>query len=616
MILEDHNYSVYLNEHDPCAFQPINILKELKPHQRTALAKCIAMETQPYLTYHVPNPENLIRFQNSYVPTFKGTFQVQANVGIIGDIVGYGKTLIALSLIASQPLSQIYVHQIQNHSYGSSHFSASMSFIKERTFRYQPNDLIHTTLAVVPKGPVFIQWKQFIEKDTKLKCIAIDSLHTIKKLLPKTYVELKHYLEQYDIVLIKNTTLKVLVQYYDEMEPAVTIHGFDRIMVDEAHDILCKIPSMNFKFIWLITSSYRQLSNYSNSKSLANHIDLIIHHIERLHYLLVKSVNEYVVQSFDVPKPIETYYLCRLDRMLTAISLFVHPTIRDKINVNDIAGAVHDLGGTQTDGEGLVNLVKRDFMKDIYNKEKELAFIQSLELEHEQKEARLRTVRQELTRLNGRLEALEERLRNLNTEMCPICMDNFENPIYLSCTHTICGKCLFKWIDSSVVTRQYTVGCPQCRTSIDCTKLIAVTQNAKEQPSTQEPLSKDGNLIQILQKKPEGRFILFSRVDSQFYRLCQLLKEHNIPHSEMKGSTSHMMHILEEFKNGKLKIILLTTQYAGCGIDISCATDMIIYHKMPGEQNQAIGRAQRVGRTEPLTIHHLCYAHELSEEGV
>ena len=614
MTLEDHRYSVYLNDQDPCSFQPPTILKELKPHQRTALSKCIEMETKPFLTYHVPNPEHWIRFYNSYIPTYTGTFQVQASIGIIGDIVGYGKTLIALSLIASQPLSKIYVHQQQNHSYGSSHFSASMSFVKERTFRYKPDDLIHTTLTVVPKGPVFIQWKQFIEKDTQLKCLIIDSLHTIKKLLPKMYPELKQYLEQYDMVLIKSTTLKVLVQYYEELESSIKIHGFDRIMIDEAHDILYKIPSMNFNFIWLITSSYRQLSNYSNSKSIANHLDLIIHHTERIHYILVKNINEYVIQSFDIPKPIETYYLCRMDRMLTAISLFVNQTIRDKINVNDITGAVHDLGGTQTDEEGLVNLVKRDFIKDIQNKKKELAFIQSLDLEAEQKETRLRIVRQELNRLTTRYESLEERLRNLSTEMCPICMDSFENPIYLSCTHTVCGKCLFKWMQSSIITRQFNVGCPQCRTSIDCTKLVAVVQNASTQTPTQQMLSKEEHLIEILKKKPDGRFILFSRVDSQFYHLCQLLTEHNIPHSEMKGSTTHMMHILKDFKEGRLKIILLTTQYAGCGIDISYASDVIIYHKMPEDRQQAIGRAQRVGRTEQLTIHHLCYAHELSED--
>ena len=614
MTSETHKYSIYLSENDPSCFQPPTILKELKPHQRTALAKCIAMETQPYLTYYVPSPEEVIRFSSSYMPTFKGTFQVQANIGIIGDIVGYGKTLIALSLIASQPLSNIYVQQQQVHSYGSSHYSASMTFVRERPFNYQEDGLIQTTLVVVPKGPVFIQWKQFIEKDTRLKCLAIDSLHTIKKVLPKTYLELKQYLERFDLVLIKNTTLKVMIEYYTDF--ISERHGFERIMVDEAHDILWKIPMMNFKFIWLITSSYRLLSHYTNSKSIANHLHLIIHHTERIHYLLVKSLNDYVVQSFDVPKPIEKYYLCRMDRMLTALSLFVHPTIRDKINVNDIAGAVHDLGGTQTDEEGLVNLVKRDFMKDIYNKEKELAFIQSLDLETDQKEARLRTVRQELTRLTSRYEALEERIKNLNTDTCPICMDSFENPIYLSCTHTICGKCLFQWMQSSIITRQFHVGCPQCRTSIDCTKLVAVVQNTPAPSPTQQMLSKEEHLIDILQKKPEGRFILFSRVDSQFYRLCVLLSEHKIPHSEMKGSTTHMMNILEDFKAGKLKIILLTTQYAGCGIDISCATDAILYHKMPAEQQQAIGRAQRVGRTEPLTIHHLCYAHELSEETV
>ena len=612
MSSDTHHYSVYLSDNDPSFFQPPTILKELKPHQRTALAKCIHMETQPYISYNVPRPEELIRFSSAYVHTFKGSFQVQANIGIIGDIVGYGKSLIALSLIASQPLSNIYVQQQQIHSYGTSHYSTSMVFIKDRILPYHEDDLIHTTLLVVPKGPVYMQWKNFIEKDTQLKCLLIDSLHTIKRELPKTYPELKKHLEQYDVVLIKNTTLKVLIEYYQDFKAEK--HGFDRIMIDEAHDILWKIPMMNFKFIWLITSSYLQLVHYTNSRSIANQLHLILHHAERLHYLLVKSVNEYVVQSFDVPKPTEKYYLCRMDRILTAISLFVHPTIRDKINVNDIAGAVHDLGGTQTDEEGLVNLIKRDFMKDIYNKEKELSFIESLDLEPEQKEARLRTVRQDLGRLTARYQALEERIHNLSTDTCPICMDSFENPIYLSCTHTICGKCLFNWMQSSIITRQMQVGCPQCRTSIDCSKLVAVVQNASNQQSNEQMLSKEEHLIEILRKKPDGRFILFSRVDSQFYRLCQLLSQHLIPHSEMKGSTPHMMNILQDFKDGRLKIILLTTQYAGCGIDISCATDAIIYHKMPEEQQQAIGRAQRVGRTEPLTIHHLCYSHELSDE--
>ena len=62
---------------------------------------------------------------------------------------------------------------------------------------------------------------------------------------------------------------------------------------------------------------------------------------------------------------------------------------------------------------------------------------------------------------------------------------------------------------------------------------------------------------------------------------------------------------------GTTKIILLNTQYAGSGIDINCATDVIIYHSMGIDKQQAIGRAQRVGRTSELYIHNLYYEHEI-----
>ena len=71
-----------------------------------------------------------------------------------------------------------------------------------------------------------------------------------------------------------------------------------------------------------------------------------------------------------------------------------------------------------------------------------------------------------------------------------------------------------------------------------------------------------------------------------------------------------MMNILDKFRSGNLNIILLNTQYAGSGIDISCATDIIIFHKMGADKQQAIGRAQRVGRQSQLFIHNLYYEHE------
>lgn len=606
----EHLYPIFLSENDPIYTQPERISKELKPHQKAAIYKAINMEQKPYITYNVPYPEDIINFQNG-TPTFKGIFQVHTNTGIIGDIVGYGKTFIGLSIIAEAPLSQIYTNLYQTHSYGSSYYSGTMTVVKNRHFNVPLSLFINTTIVIVPRGPVYMQWKTTIEKDTSLKCLAIDSLHNIKKNLPKTLPELQAYLESFDLILIKNTTLKVWLEYLRELN--ITIHGFARIMIDEAHDIIYKVQRMHFKFLWLITSSYNQLNHYSYSKnSISNHIDLLISH-ERIHYLLVKSERNYVVKSFNIPEPVEKYYLCRMTSTLSILTLFVNPSIRDKINVNDISGAIRDLGGSQETEESLVESVKKEFTKDIYNKEKEMQYIESLDIDAEQKEIRLRNATNELIRLQTRLNSLTERIQDVSTKTCPICFDVLDNPLYLNCTHMLCGACLFQMANSSLQTRQRVIACPECRTPIDSNKIRAIVKHETNNENIPILVKKEEQMIDILLKKPHGRFLLFSNLDSQFYRLCKLLDEHNITHSEIKGSTQHMMNILKDFKEGKLRIILLNTHHAGCGIDISCATDVIIYHQMPVEKSQAIGRAQRIGRTEVLTIHNLCYPHELQE---
>lgn len=125
-------------------------------------------------------------------------------------------------------------------------------------------------------------------------------------------------------------------------------------------------------------------------------------------------------------------------------------------------------------------------------------------------------------------------------------------------------------------------------------------------------LNKEDTLLEIIKNKPDGKFIVFSRVDV-FTNIIKILVSNGITFAELKGNTAHMMNVLKDFKNGIINVILLTTQYAGYGIDINYATDVIIFHSMAVDKQQAIGRAQRVGRTNNLIVHNLCFEHELEE---
>ena len=185
-------------------------------------------------------------------------------------------------------------------------------------------------------------------------------------------------------------------------------------------------------------------------------------------------------------------------------------------------------------------------------------------------------------------------------------MDVVKNPVMLECTHLYCGNCIFQWVKNNK-------NCPYCRTPINSyDKIIAIVNEKTEEIQTEQEefLTKDDMFLKIVKNKPDGKFLVFSKNDNGFDNIKIKMKENNIKYEMLKGNTTHMMNVLEQFKSGAINIILLNTQYAGSGIDINYATDVIIFHSMGIDKQQAIGRAQRVGRNNQLIIHNLCYGHE------
>ena len=616
MIEPTHVYGIEIRPSDPQFEQPASIKLPLKAHQAAALHKAVVMETYGAIIYNVPHPGQYIldTYQRRTL-TIEGAFQIQTNVGIIADAPGHGKTLIALSIVAQTPTRNIYKRDDTVYSYGKSyaHFTAHC----EKPLLHTDDKFINTTLISVPKGPVYVQWLNAIKEQTTLKVLSVDSLTTIKRFLPannSTIEVIKAFFENYDIILVKNTALKTLVEYYTLPYRENPIIAFDRVILDEAHDVICKIPIFSFRFLWLISGTYQTLA--SRCYGTRYQMSYAIRDIgceERLNLILVKGEREFVLQSFNIPPPIEHTYLCSLPRSLSAVQPFLHPHVQERLNANDITGAIAAMGGTGETEDEIINIVTRDLERDIRNKEHELVYIEGLEISVEQKETRTQSLRTDLQKLQDKRRNLLSRVTALEEKTCSICYDNYVNPILLPCTHVFCGNCLISWLQ-----RGNSISCPECRLPIQSQQLIAIVKD-KPSPtnlansSQAQPvvLSKEDTLIQLLQSKPEGKFLIFSRIDSGFWKLEQKLRENNIAFSEMKGHTSHMMTLLNDFREGRTRVILLNTYYAGSGIDISFATDVVLFHMMGLDRNQAIGRAQRQGRTTQLHIHNLCYPNEM-----
>ena len=361
------------------------------------------------------------------------------------------------------------------------------------------------------------------------------------------------------------------------------------------------------------SSSYSQ---YYNIKDILRE--------DYINYILVKCNKDFVKESFKIPPIIEHYHLCKMSKYLKIIKNYINNSILDKINANDISGAIKDLGGKNETEEGIATLICADMNKNLSNKQKEREYILALDILEENKAARLKNIDNEIQTIEGKIKDLTERITEINNKICSICLDNVTQPIILECTHIFCGGCLFKFLNANT-GGSINKRCPDCRAEIKSTEnLTAIVSIKNEITNDIVPveesankigkgiLNKEDTLLEIIKNKPEGKFIVFSRVDV-FTNIIKLLVENNITFAELKGHTTHMMNVLKDFKNGAINVILLTTQYAGYGIDINFATDVVIFHSMAVDKQQAIGRAQRVGRTNNLIVHNLCFEHEMED---
>jgi SNF2 family DNA or RNA helicase len=615
---EDIIYGLEITSESPRCEQPANIKKLLKPHQLACLYKAILMENVGTVNYNIVRNDE-VSGEESFIENLK----VSTNIGILGDIVGYGKTLTALALVAHNPVNNIHKNNLRTYSFYSSRAYNYLTAVSEIKREPDVKKMLNSTLIIVPKGPVYVQWEKTLKESTTLKYLAVDSLLFIKKHLPEfkngNEEEVIDYFNNYDVVLVKNTTLDKLIDTYNKTDFHNFINRWKRIIIDECHDIINKVTIFGYLYIWLISGTYLNMCRGLSASSYTQYGNIKdVLREPHMKYFLVKCNKDFVKESFSVPPIIEKYYLCKMSQYLKAIKNYISNNVLERINANDISGAIKELGGKNETEEGIAKLICEDMNKSIFNKKKEREYVLGLDILEDVKANKIKIIDGDLTILENKLKDLTERISEIEKKTCPICLDNITHPIILDCTHIFCGVCLFNLLQSDTI-RNNVKKCPECRAEIKSSdNLTAIVPKKCEEPLKEEDnnvlgkgiLNKEDTLIEIIKNNREGKFIVFSRVDA-FSKIIELLRENNLTHDSLKGHTGHMMKVLENFKSGKTNVILLTTQYAGSGIEISCATDVIILHSMAVDKQQAIGRAQRVGRTCSLNVHNLCYEHEM-----
>jgi SNF2 family DNA or RNA helicase len=160
--------------------------------------------------------------------------------------------------------------------------------------------------------------------------------------------------------------------------------------------------------------------------------------------------------------------------------------------------------------------------------------------------------------------------------------------------------------------------CPMCRNKLDISKLTIIidankdqTAKLEEETQQQELLPKLDTLLTFIKNNPNKKILVFSSYEKSFETLENEFLKKNITYSKLSGTAARINNIINKYKSGQVQVLLLNAKNFGAGLNLQITDEIIIYHRMSKDlERQVIGRAQRLGRSDPLKINYLCFENE------
>lgn len=542
----------------PMISQPIELKVNLYPHQLATVYKMESLE-------HTKHIDTL----NSVVET---------NMGINCNKTGYGKTLEMITLVLRNNMTWDlnYPHIITIYK-----TYADQNIIKTEKRYYSR---LNTTLILI--GPSVVkQWENELML-TPLKWVTVQKPSKNRKQIDINKLDVS----EYDIIL-------VLPECYNKLVTKYRDFAWKRFIFDEPSDL--RVPAMESiisGFTWFVTATPDSicLKHYNCRTSYMSKLFPRWHEVDEfLPYICIKNSPELVELSYNMPETLHKYYQC-YSPLYNTLKSMVNPYIDEMLSAGNISGIIKYFGGKSTDN--VVKLVQQKKSSDLEIIEQKIKFWSDQNNnEKVEKWSQKRNI--VITQLNE----IKKRFNELLNGYCTICHDKITKPILEpNCQNIFCGECLLNWFK-----QKHT--CPLCRIDIDRKNLIYITDKKEEMTEIKNGKSKKTKESAILEiVKNPGKYIIFSNWNETFTTIINLLKQYNIPYVEGKGSIETRNKSFERYRSGDVNVIFLNSRFNGAGINLQETTDIILYHTMVDDiQTQIIGRANRIGRKTPLTVHHL-----------
>jgi hypothetical protein len=580
-----------LNEYSPMITQPRGLNIELMQHQKTSVYAMKQMETQRYVD---------IKFR--YFDNEEKDIRLETSLGILGDKVGAGKTLMILTLImeSEKPINR-------------PRYYASDKYVTIREIE-DPVETMNLNVIMVPSEQIQNQWIDAMTKFVEQGEIKIIN-HVNATTRPKGIFDRP---ELDGIKNDQNITILCNDRSIDDLIELSRGRRWNRFVIDEADTIqFTKIDKINASFIWLVTGTNQGIC-HSKKKYIKEIFGKNIGW--QPEYLTIKNEDKFVELSLNLPKPNRIKINCLTPIEIRLLAGHIPRHVMNMINAGNTDDAIRELNCHVDTSDNIYKVIDRNYRRAIKNKEIELEAERKKEYnvkknqheeqehEHEKRIRRLETV---IERLRSKLKSMKNALYEINDSMCPICMGDFKKTTLVDCcAHKYCFDCLVLVLDSTGNK------CPVCQTRVTRKMMHIIEDDEEEEDQRDEDKRKEvkvrEKIIELMEiVKRDGKYLVFADYDETFVKIKREMEKHNILYEILKGNGKKIQQILTDFEKGVIRVIMLNAKNFGAGINLQCATDIVMYHRFTkGMEEQIIGRGQRMGRQSVLNVHYLIHENE------
>lgn len=439
------------------------------------------------------------------------------------------------------------------------------------------------TLIICPPS-ILVQWKREIEKYSSLKVL---EYHGKKK-----HGIDRHALREYDIVLTTYTTYGLSPVLLSEGNPI----RWHRVVYDESHTMSDSMSrrAPRARNVWCVSAT-----PFTN--------------IDRQLRAILGPLR------FSANSPAAVYYVME--------KLMVRHTQRQSENLPELI--VHDVGVQfQTDTE------KRLYAQ-VYGYAVNYMRYENGRRNPLQVHAYIQDLRQICTSGGSSGDHHQSGITTTpdyalvapddEDDMCPICMNVYDQPVITTCNHWFCSDCLGTAL--SIPPGK----CPMCRAPQQLTDIrLGVLAGQVPPPDTSmeeeevppECSSKIQRLLIMLEAMrstdPSAKALVFCESSAALPLITAALKNHGIKSRCIHGSMPAIQrgNAIKAFQEDAATTVFVSSiRSAGSGINLTAANHIFFVGPVinRGNYTQAVGRAHRTGQTRAVNVYRL-YMEETIEE--